>query len=200
MNWSWLSFLIGLLVGWLIEWLIDLIFWRRRRRAAQDVRAELQAQLDETRARVRELEEQLARCQANLQASKEEQAAAEAQLTEAQASRPSQRPQQAVQGDRAAQAVLSVAAEPQDLTRVEGIGPRIAEILNGLGILNYAQLADTPVSRLREILQEAGPRFRMANPASWPEQARLAAEGKWEQLQELQDSLSGGRASGAGAK
>ena len=63
-----------------------------------------------------------------------------------------------------------------------------------MGILTFAQLAGTPANRLREILTQAGPHFRMADPASWPEQARLAAEGKWEQLQELQDRLSGGRA------
>ena len=42
---------------------------------------------------------------------------------------------------------------------------------------------------------EAGPRYRIANPSSWPEQARLAAEEKWDELQALQDGLTAGRAS-----
>jgi predicted flap endonuclease-1-like 5' DNA nuclease len=195
MNWSWLSFLIGLLVGWLIELLIDFLFWRRGRRTVQGTQVELQAQLDEQKARVRELEDQLARCQANLRARQEEQQALRAQLAEAQAATSSLQPQQVLQNDRAADAFLP-AAEPEDLTRIEGIGPRIAEILNGVGIQKYAQLAGTPASRLGDILREAGPRFRLADPTSWPEQARLAGEGKWEQLRELQNGLSAGHASG----
>jgi predicted flap endonuclease-1-like 5' DNA nuclease len=193
MDWSWLSFLIGLLVGWLIELLIDFLFWRRGRRIGQGTQVEWQAQLDEHRARVRELEDQLARCRANLRAREEEQKAAMAQLAEAQATTSSL--QQVLRDNRAVEVFVPV-AESEDLTRIEGIGPRIAEILNGVGILKYAQLASTPADRLHEILKEAGPRFRLANPASWPEQARLAGEGKWEQLQELQDGLSAGRASG----
>jgi predicted flap endonuclease-1-like 5' DNA nuclease len=195
MNWSWLSFLIGLLVGWLIELLIDFLFWRRGRRTVQGTQVELQAQLDEQKARVRELEDQLARCQANLQAREEERETVMAQLAEVQATNSSLQPQQVLQNDRAADAFLP-AAEPEDLTRIEGIGPRIAEILNGVGIQKYAQLAGTPASRLGDILREAGPRFRLADPTSWPEQARLAGEGKWEQLQELQDGLNAERSSG----
>jgi predicted flap endonuclease-1-like 5' DNA nuclease len=195
MNWSWLSFLIGLLVGWLIELLIDFLFWRRGRRTVQGPQVDLKAQLDAQKARVRELEDQLARCQANLQACKEEQEAVRTQRAEVQATNSSLPPQRILQSDRAVDAFLP-AAEPEDLTRIEGIGPRIAEILNGVGIQKYAQLAGTPANRLRDILREAGPRFRLADPASWPEQARLAGEGKWEQLQELQDGLNAGRPSG----
>ena len=127
MNWSWLSFLIGLLVGWLIEWLIDFFFWRRRRRAVQGTHVELQAQLDEHKVRVRELEDQLARCRASLRVREDEQKAVAAQLAEVQATSSSLRSQQAILGDRAAHAVLPDAG-PQDLTRIEGIGPRISEI------------------------------------------------------------------------
>ena len=90
---------------------------------------------------------------------------------------------------------VSVVVEPDDLLKIEGIGPKIAGILQDNDILTYAQLADAPVGRLHEILQGAGPRYRLADPASWPEQARLAAEERWEELQDLQDRLSGGRTS-----
>lgn len=80
-----------------------------------------------------------------------------------------------------------------DLTRIEGIGPKISALLQAAGIRTFAQLAHTDVSRLQEILDAAGPRFRLADPGTWPEQARLAAEGAWEALQALQDQLKGGR-------
>jgi predicted flap endonuclease-1-like 5' DNA nuclease len=82
--------------------------------------------------------------------------------------------------------------EVNDLAEIEGIGPRIHDILNEAGIKTFAQLADTPVERIREILVAA--EFKApANPATWPAQARLAADSKWQELKELQASLKGGR-------
>ncbi len=83
--------------------------------------------------------------------------------------------------------------EPEDLKLIEGIGPKIEQLLYEAGIQTYAQLAATEPERLREILRNAGPRFRLADPATWPEQAKLAAEGKWDELRALQASLKGGR-------
>ena len=84
---------------------------------------------------------------------------------------------------------------PNDLTRIEGIGPKIAEILKQHGIASFAQLAETSVEALREILALAGDRFRLSDPATWSEQAQLAAQGDWDALRELQDRLRGGRRS-----
>jgi predicted flap endonuclease-1-like 5' DNA nuclease len=85
-------------------------------------------------------------------------------------------------------------AVPDDLKLVEGIGPKIAAVLAGSGILTFAQLAGTEVERLRQILEEANPNLlRLADPSTWPQQARLAAEGAWEELEKLQDGLKGGR-------
>ena len=50
------------------------------------------------------------------------------------------------------------------------------------------------VSTIQMILDDAGPRYRMHDPASWPQQAGLAAAGQWDELEDLQDRLSGGRA------
>jgi predicted flap endonuclease-1-like 5' DNA nuclease len=88
------------------------------------------------------------------------------------------------------------AAEPtaDDLKRIEGIGPKISSLLQAAGVLTFAQLAETDVSRLKEILDEAG-LGALADPSTWPQQARLAAEGQWGTLQALQDELKGGRAS-----
>jgi predicted flap endonuclease-1-like 5' DNA nuclease len=81
-----------------------------------------------------------------------------------------------------------------DLTRIEGIGPKIASVLQAAGITTFAQLADADVQRLREILEHADPRLlRLAQPATWPEQSALAAAGAWEALEALQNQLKGGR-------
>jgi len=81
--------------------------------------------------------------------------------------------------------------EANDLAAIEGIGPRIHDVLNEAGIKTFAQLADTPVERIREILVAAELRVP-ANPSTWPAQARLAAESRWQELKELQDSLKAG--------
>jgi predicted flap endonuclease-1-like 5' DNA nuclease len=75
---------------------------------------------------------------------------------------------------------------------IEGIGPKIAGILNAAGIVTFAQLADTPVDRLDEILREANLR-NIADPSTWPEQAALAAKGDWNAFKQLTDQLKGGR-------
>ncbi len=81
---------------------------------------------------------------------------------------------------------------PDDLTRIEGIGPKIAGLLREAGIITFAQLAEADVERLRRILDEAR-LLQIADPGTWPEQARLAASGQWEALKELQERLKGGR-------
>lgn len=77
-----------------------------------------------------------------------------------------------------------------DLTRIEGIGGKVASTLNTAGIYTYARLAETDVARLKEILKAAG--LPMINPETWPEQARLAARGDWIALDALQVELLGG--------
>lgn len=80
-----------------------------------------------------------------------------------------------------------------DLTIIEGIGPKIAEILTKAGIEDFAGLAATKKSAIAEILSGAGSRFAMHDPTTWPQQAKLAAAGKWEQLKKLQDELKAGK-------
>lgn len=80
----------------------------------------------------------------------------------------------------------------EDLTMIEGIGPKISELLKAAGIKTYRGLAAADPRQLSAILSEAD--FRApADPATWPEQARLAAIGDWTGLKDLQDQLQGGR-------
>jgi large subunit ribosomal protein L21 len=84
------------------------------------------------------------------------------------------------------------AAVLDDLTKIEGIGPKIAEVLTMNGITTFAQLAETDPDKITEMLKASGGRFGMARPATWPEQAALAAAGKWDEFKQLTDELVGG--------
>ncbi len=80
-----------------------------------------------------------------------------------------------------------------DLEIIEGIGPKIAELLRDSGILTFADLAKTPSFKIKEILIEAGPQFARHDPSTWTEQALLAATGRFEELEVLKEKLYGGR-------
>lgn len=90
-------------------------------------------------------------------------------------------------------AAAPVASKSDDLKKIEGIGPKIASLLNEAGIFTFAELAATDPEKIREILDAAGPRYRVHDPATWPQQAGLAAGGKWDELHQLQDELKGGK-------
>ncbi|HKK80554.1 MAG TPA: helix-hairpin-helix domain-containing protein [Phaeodactylibacter sp.] len=94
--------------------------------------------------------------------------------------------------EKMAMKVLGFSSNPEDLTIVEGIGPKIEQLLKNAGIDSWQALAKAPVERLRDLLQEGGTNYKLAKPDTWPQQAALAAAGKWGELQELQDRLQGG--------
>ncbi len=79
------------------------------------------------------------------------------------------------------------ASAHDDLTRLAGIGPKVAQILQEAGIRSFAQLAAADVEELRRILRQAGLRFM--DPSTWPEQAALAAQEEWDALDRLQSRL-----------
>ena len=80
---------------------------------------------------------------------------------------------------------------PDDLTVLIGIGPKIAAVLKTAGIATFADLAQADPEALQRILQAAN--LRLADPASWPEQARLAAAGKWDEMKAYVAHLKAGR-------
>ncbi|MEY4935501.1 MAG: hypothetical protein RIS64_1860 [Bacteroidota bacterium] len=85
-------------------------------------------------------------------------------------------------------------AGKDDLKKIEGIGPKIEELLNNIGIMTFVQLAVTPLQKLQEMLDAAGKRFAMHDPTSWTLQANLASKNDWESLKQLQSQLIGGKA------
>lgn len=82
-----------------------------------------------------------------------------------------------------------VETSSDDLKVIEGIGPKIAEILNEAGINTFADLAAASVDNLKEILVNAGSRYASKNPSTWSQQAQLAASGKWDELKELKGKI-----------
>jgi predicted flap endonuclease-1-like 5' DNA nuclease len=94
---------------------------------------------------------------------------------------------------KAATKAVSAPAVADDLTKIEGIGSKIAELLAAENINTFALLAKSTAKKLKSILDAAGSKFQMHNPTSWPKQAKLAATAKWDELAKLQDELKGGK-------
>ena len=84
-----------------------------------------------------------------------------------------------------------ISVEADNLTIIEGIGPKVAEVLAEAGILTFSQLAQANADDVQKILNEAD--LKMMDATSWPAQAKLAAENDMDGLKKMQDKLSGGR-------
>ena len=216
---SWLSFFIGMLVGWLVELVVDVLFWRRRYQGSAS-EARLRIEMAGMEAQFSQLEAQLIDCQearvqsgaqkdavrtcdAALERANAQVAAMErevASLHSALSAAEAQVQSMQVAPTGIAVDVLECAAppvvvpvEPDNLSKIEGIGPKISDLLVEQGIRTFSELAEVEVACLQAILAEAGPRYRLADPSSWPEQARFAAAGDWDALTALQNDLKGGR-------
>lgn len=102
--------------------------------------------------------------------------------------RPSREPDEAQNEERTVSKEKTTA---DDLTRIEGIGPKVAKVLNDAEIRTFEALASANSADIKRVLNEEG--LQMMNPEGWIEQARLAARGDWEALERLQGELKGGR-------
>ena len=81
--------------------------------------------------------------------------------------------------------------EADDLVKIEGIGPKVAKVLNAAGITTYSDLARAKSADVQKILNEAG--LQMMSPEGWIDQAKAAAKGDWAKFEKLQKELKGGR-------
>lgn len=88
----------------------------------------------------------------------------------------------------------AVDAKADDLKKIEGIGPKIEELLQNADIKTFTSLAQSTPDKIKEVLEAAGSRYKMHDPTTWPDQAKMAADGEWDKLKEWQDSLDGGKA------
>jgi predicted flap endonuclease-1-like 5' DNA nuclease len=83
--------------------------------------------------------------------------------------------------------------KPDDLKKIEGIGPKVSSLLNDAGIITFQDMVEAGAEKLEGILDEAG--LQMIDADTWPEQAKLAAVGDWGALSALQEKLKGGKRS-----
>jgi len=93
----------------------------------------------------------------------------------------------------AAKAVFGKKVKENDLTFVEGIGPKIKDLFHNHDITTWKALSETSVEKCQEVLNTGGERYKVHNPGTWPRQAKLAYEGKWKELLDWQDILDGGK-------
>ncbi len=162
--WTWLLWLLGaFILGFLLGWLLKQLFSKN----------DTEENTFDYDAKIRGLEADLAACR------KEK---TKLELGAAATTAASLAAATAVAND----------AVKDDLTKVEGIGPKIKGLLNDDGIWSFVQLSEASLDRLQKILDNAGPRYRMHNPKTWAAQAKLAAEGKWDELKKWQNELKGG--------
>ncbi|HWK55682.1 MAG TPA: 50S ribosomal protein L27 [Parapedobacter sp.] len=87
----------------------------------------------------------------------------------------------------------AVKTKADDLTVIEGVGPKIAEVLVAAGLADFASVAAKSAEELKATLVEAGDQFNTAVTDTWPAQAKLASEGKFDELKKWQDELDGGK-------
>ncbi|HRK83098.1 MAG TPA: helix-hairpin-helix domain-containing protein [Saprospiraceae bacterium] len=106
---------------------------------------------------------------------------------------PAEKPAPKAKAVKVAKPAAPASVVKDDLTKIEGIGPKIAEIFATKGIATFADLSKAKPATLKTILDEAGSRFKMHDPTTWPAQAKLVAAGSWEKLQTMQDELKGGK-------
>ncbi|HIQ15874.1 MAG TPA: 50S ribosomal protein L21 [Leucothrix sp.] len=93
---------------------------------------------------------------------------------------------------KAAPVKKSAKKSADDLTKIEGIGPKASEALVAAGLATFADLSKAKVPAIQKILDESDGKFGMMKPATWPKQAKMAADGKWDELKKWQDEMDGG--------
>ncbi|MFY0712254.1 hypothetical protein J1D01_01140 [Seonamhaeicola sp. NFXS20] len=93
----------------------------------------------------------------------------------------------------AAKAVFGKKIKENDLTVVEGIGPKIQGLFHNHDVKTWKALSECSIEKCQEVLKSGGDRFKMHNPGTWTKQAKLAYEGKWQELKDWQDQLDGGK-------
>jgi hypothetical protein len=91
-----------------------------------------------------------------------------------------------------APAAKPVSAGPDDLTIVEGIGPKASAALKAAGVTSFALLAASTPAELRAILDAHGDRFAFLTTDTWPKQAALARDGKYFELDSYKKRLYAG--------
>jgi predicted flap endonuclease-1-like 5' DNA nuclease len=202
--WLIIAFLLGLLTGWFI--------WGRKVKQLNDALAALNSELTGWKKKYADLEIRFNESEKSLHAANEEISSLTLKVrkyseengqlyADLQECRDAKKGN-AIAASVAAPVVVAAATNivanaasdrKDDLKIVEGIGPKIEQLMFNDGIFTWKQLGESPLERLQKILDDAGPRYRIHNPKTWGEQAMMAHNGEWDKLKEFQDFLVAGR-------
>ena len=93
----------------------------------------------------------------------------------------------------AAKTILGKVVKQDDLKIIEGIGPKIEGMFKDHGIKTWKALSDTTVAECQKVLDTGGKRYQIHDPASWPMQAKMCYEGKWDDLHKWQEEHKHGK-------
>jgi predicted flap endonuclease-1-like 5' DNA nuclease len=94
---------------------------------------------------------------------------------------------------KSARAMLGKKVSQDDLKIVEGIGPKIEGLFHNYNIKTWKALSRTSVAKCHEVLDSGGEKYRVHDPASWPMQAKMCYENKWNQLHRWQEEHKHGK-------
>lgn len=181
LGWFLAAFVLGIVIGWLIR----SVAARRQvaKARAQHVDA---VELERLRGRIANLEPLVA-----------ERDQLRAELDAARGARPAEAPEPVRSPDVSvapdvgeASTVLGRPVVRDDLTVIPGINQGVEELLHGIGIRTWYDLAVTEVSLLRTMLVDAGPRFSPLDPSLWPEMAGLLSGAEWQQFKDVSESVA----------
>ncbi len=189
-------FILGVLSGWLLEWIFVRLFVPNPNR-------KLETALQASRKEASALQQQNRELQAALTAAKaapsappsvEVVAPAAPEVLETPAvaesiDAPMPIAETVVEASTAAEPALTAEQSDDDLTRLTGIGPKLAEAMKAAGICTYAQLTTMSVEDVSQALAGSNIRYNKASAESWAEQATLAAAGDWKGLKAHQAAL-----------
>lgn len=189
-------FILGVLSGWLLEWIFVRLFVPNPNR-------KLETALQASRKEASALQQQNRELQAALTAAKAAPsalpsvevvapAAPETFETPAVAETvdaPMPVAETVVEASTVAEPALTAEQSDDDLTRLTGIGPKLAEAMKAAGICTYAQLTTMSVEDVSQALAGSNIRYNKASAESWAEQATLAAAGDWKGLKAHQAAL-----------
>lgn len=209
------TFVLGVLIGWLAEWLFY-TFWLKSGDNDGDC-SSLKAELELKNRQISSLQSQLSSSDSGatnntaktslMSGAKTSKSSTNANKTTAKATTnkssaksgkanakasTNKNSAKKATSTKSTTAKKSKSAKGDNLTKVEGIGPKASGALVDAGINTFEKLATSTVPTIQKVLDESDGRFGMMNPGSWPKQARMAADGKWDELKKWQDEHDGG--------
>ena len=202
-------FILGIIVAWIIEGLFYVLYWKKRSNkvAASAAPVNLLDTNSDTSTldkKIAELEDQISTHEKDLASTAEKLTDAEAQVTKLEATLEEKNNELDTLAKEMAEITtaaegsgdsVTVTAEPlandhvNDLSVINGIGPKLREALNDIGIQNFNQLVAADIEELMATLKDKGVRFSPNNAKTWSQQATLAAQGDFAGLKDLQAEL-----------